>query len=135
MNACATLEMSTMPAATKPRMKPSPQNPCQVHSSPPSPSSNQHGGGKTGGLRGRKTSIRTQRLTGGTPPFSSSTLGRQSTGPRAPLFVWLQSSYVPAGGTNTHDVQRQGTHRAHLARGHNCLFVCVKAFNVSLCVC
>lgn len=37
---------------------------------PPSPSSNQHGGGKTGGLRGRKTSIRTQRLTGGTPPPS-----------------------------------------------------------------
>lgn len=61
------LEASIVPAATKPDMKHSPQTPVRF-TPPPFTPSNQHGGLGGGKTRGRKTSIRKQRLTGDTTP-------------------------------------------------------------------
>lgn len=86
-------EGSIMPVATKPHVKPLLVHPPFILLQPAG------GEGKTGGLRSRKTSIRTQRQTGGTPPpipSSPPNLGSQHTGPPAVLFVSLLSSNMRA---------------------------------------
>lgn len=92
------LEASIVPAATKPDMKHSPQTPVRFTPPPLHPPLTSMG-------EERREAEKLQLGNKGwqeTPPHpsSSSTLSRQSTGPRA-LLCSLSGSYMPAGG-NTH---------------------------------
>lgn len=97
-------ETSGTPAATQP----APQTPTLVRSDPPPRLSQTAWGRKRRqGWDAQETSIRKQRLTGEGPPLSTHTHHPSSpVRPRAALFVWIHSPYVPAG--ENVDIQNDG---------------------------
>lgn len=127
MKACAILDTSILPAATKADMKPPPQIPSGPLPPPPSTFSIGHGGGKMEGWEAEKLQLGHKGWQEETPS-SFANLCRQSTG----VFVCSQSLYVPAGGsTHTH---LTGGHPRELICQGSCLRVCVSRHLTGACV-
>lgn len=111
MKACATLDARIRPAATKADMKPPPQIPSGPLL-PPFDLLHRAWGRKDGRLRGRKTSIRTQRMTGGSPLLLRQPPQAEHGG------LCLATELVRASW-------RKHTHtRAHLTGGHPRELIC-----------
>lgn len=120
LGACATLSCQQQQRLTWNR-------PLKFTPTPPFSLLRRAWGRKDGRLRGRKTSIRTQRMTGRSP-----LLLRQPPHAEHGGLCLPQSSYVPAGGS-THTFNKRASPRAHLP-GFVSACVCMSRHLMGVCV-